>query len=89
MYQTYKQWPPRTFPFIMNSLPKHCEDAAAEERENFTDVFGVNTLHVQRKNALTFKHPEVVNRNRTYFSGLDARWITFANNLSYICTPAN
>ena len=54
----------------------HREDAAAGRRENSTDVFGANTLLVQRRNALTFKHPEVVNRDRTHFSGVDARWIT-------------
>lgn len=80
MYETYKQWPRWTFIPLHHEFPvyiyMHREDAAAGRRENSTDVFGANTLLVQRRNALTFKHPEVVNRDRTHFSGVDARWIT-------------
>jgi len=43
------------------------------ERISQIFVFGANTLLVQTRNGLTF-NPEVVNRDRTHFSGVDARW---------------
>jgi hypothetical protein len=46
------------------------------ERISQMYVFGANTLLVQTRNGLTFNHPEVVNKDRTHFSGVDARWIT-------------